>query len=167
MRTEDQLPSTFDLPPIAGGQEDEVLATMENAMRRVESDWTCSAYMTPAGKSCAVGALGFEALGHNLGGSFTVTQSVVVGWIEGSAVVKEALALVNEAAVELFPWSGELDDEYTGPLERVNQLLDDGESSSEDWEPEDDQDESDNPALRNVLAVYQHAIDKRRGLVPA
>src|SRR5258708_4422187 len=70
MRSEDVLPSTFDVPtafdgfpPIAGGQDDVELMTMENGLHRLEAGWTSSSYIGASLDSpgkvyvCAVGAV--------------------------------------------------------------------------------------------------------------
>jgi hypothetical protein len=125
---EDQYPSTEDyLPPMAGAQDDHVLAILEGGRERVAEHHTTRAYITPSGAVCPIGSI-LVADGMTLT-EFSEDGLDITEVLETkiSDAAKEAIVLLNKKSEEMFPESaGETG--WTGPFEWVNQS----------WSPCDD-----------------------------
>lgn len=184
MRTDEFYPSTFDCAPIAGAGEDLTLRCLQLARRRIKrghvrntyinEEWTQARGNRPKVVVCAVGAIliedGFIPTNFTtLTGPKRLPPSSITGAalmkrieVEMSYEAKEAIALLNEAALELHPevsdstqWSMQ----WSGPLEWVNQ----------DWRQDEVENETltkrghDRLVKKEVIRIYDHAIAKRSG----
>ena len=134
MNVTDQYPSTYDMPPI-GGAQDSVLAILEKARKRYKRGATPDQYLTRGtGQVCALGAVaaaaGFTAKQYEadgdaeLGGGTSLFASTLKrAGVEEEliAATKEAIKLLNQAAIKLYPVSRNYGRTWSGPLEWVNQ----------------------------------------------
>lgn len=155
MDVTNQYPSTNDMPPIKGGQQDLTLELMERANERVTDSWTSGAYISYDGSVCALGAI---MAASGLDDEEEDPRYEV--WYENLATdaAKEAIDLLNVAALELYPeaeeykktsWAG-------GPLEYLNQtLLNDSVDYAVDLV-------ESYPTRRRVLNCYAKAIADRK-----
>lgn len=172
MRIDDMYPSTYDCAKIAGAGEDLTLRCMENSRQRVKEHHVRNAYAneyTIAGKKivevCAIGAvLAEDGFRQNYGAPKRLPQgdgATMMALTEEkmSQEAREAIALLNAAALELHPEAADYDT-WSGPLEWINQV----------WR----QDEADRGKLsslglqrvvkKEILRIYDHAIEQRRAL---
>lgn len=142
----DVYPSTSDsLPPIAGGQDDLVLTILKRAYKRYKDHGTDDSYLVADEKgriqACAFGsvaeAAGVDAkaydeavqdgsgmgLGDSYRGDYEGFEAVMRAQkIEADtiAAAREAMRLLDKAAVDLFPHTADYGS-WTGPLEELNQ----------------------------------------------
>jgi hypothetical protein len=149
-----QYPSTDDLPPIMGAQDDHCLAILTGARRRYKANGTNDAYIEsdPEAKRVRVCALG--AFGASLG--ITSETDDYLGDLKAALRVDEsaklAINLVNKAARKLYPesksWRGDV--AWSAPIEWLNQEF--GTRG---------RDEDFKKAKKAVLECYDYAIAMR------
>lgn len=159
---EDQYPSTSDMaPPMAGAQNDPVLSMLLGGRQRIVVGHSTGEYISRDGKEvCAVGSimaqdgLDYEAMSKGGRSIHEIMEEAL------SKSAKEAIALLNAKAIELYPESADYA-QWSGPFEWVNQ-------SAFDEEEFDDEEEYDEAAQGAILAIYDNVIAERRGeRVPA
>lgn len=126
------------------------LVTLENARNRVAEKWTAEHYISDFGEVCALGAvMAADGLSYEM--QFDV-------WMEqlASDAAKEAIYLLNRAALELYPKSASYGS-WGNPIEYLNQELTYDERSRRIL----DQDDEDDPRRARVLECYDKAIADR------
>ena len=154
----DALPSTYDLPPIRGGQ-DPILAILIGARKRYKRGGTAAQYIAPGGAVCAIGAVVreagltaklYDASEGELSSLKEIAWTMEHAKIEKETIntTKKAIKLLNRTALKLYPdskrYKGSM---WSGPLEWINQTY--GEYNLTE-------------AKKLVLAVYDKTIEKRQ-----
>lgn len=152
----DQTPSTFDVPSFA---DDPVLATLIKARQRVDRDWTYTSYVTNSGAVCPIGSIIAVDKGREYG-LVVAPYNVSAYLYELSDVAKEAMLLLDAAAIDRHPGAFGYPDLTRHPIEWVNQVWLGCEIGFED--DEDQRDALEQRVKAEVLACYDAAIDNRK-----
>jgi hypothetical protein len=169
----DALPSTGD---IHHTEQDEVLGILKTARKRYKRNGILGSYIEGA-NVCAVGALGV-AVGLDEDNSWDGGPSALVAQVETHLreSAKQAIRLVEKAAVKLYPQSAVEDEDLHFAIERLNELLSIIEPFVPDWSDDFDYiaDQTDNDLAEEhwekynkvaVLAAYDLAIAVRQAKV--
>lgn len=156
-----QYPSTDDLPPIMGAQDDPVLAIIQGARRRYKANGTEDSYMesNPDSKRVFVCALGSFGAAVGIKSSYDEDCNFPK-LLERACKVDEsaklAIKLVNDAARKLYPESKNWRSKsWSAPIEWINQEY--GIESGSDRYSVD----RFKKAKKAVLACYDYAIEQR------
>lgn len=161
----DQTPSTHDVDQVVRVGENPVLATLVNARQRVEKNWTRGEYVRYDGAVCPVGSILMAVdpdrmirLSEEWCEDFDEDQIVIEEALKGMGdVAKEAMRLLDEAAIKRHPQSADYKYLTGHAIEWLNQ----------DWCPDFPDEESRvfpiftsvrGQIKAEVLACYDDAI---------
>lgn len=143
-RDKNPYPSTFDMPPISGGQDDPVLAILQGALERYKASPSDKWYASN-GENCAIGSIFLaDGMDENKAQALGVFGAQATRDRELSQAAIEAIRLLDDTAVDVYPlYSG---GGWSGPLENINQ------NRGIDW----------GKRQKMVIRVYQETIAKRK-----
>ena len=181
MSPEDQYPSTEYCALTLKKGDDAVLLCMINARERYNRGATRANYADHEGGACAIGALWMAGLVDDDGyGEKEAVIEIADKPTAGAALAsqielllseeaKEAIELVNRAALELHPEASDYEG-WSGPLEWVNQSGTPTGQTPDEWlydDPHREDEDLMELVKDQVLEIYDKAIEDRRADVLA